>query len=154
MTRDESSPTTVLLADDDVLTRLSVAEYLRGCGFLVIEAAGGDEAKTILLKGPPIDLLFADAELADPEGGFGLARWARRYKPEVSVMLIAGVVKKAEAAERLCPKHAPAPYASGALLMRIQSLKGRAKRSEGLRSKTSKVAIAGRRWSGPHKRTG
>jgi len=38
----------VLLAEDDVLMRMPLAEYLRGCGYKVIEASSADEAIDVL----------------------------------------------------------------------------------------------------------
>jgi CheY-like chemotaxis protein len=39
---------TVLLVEDEVLLRLAVAEYLRDCGYKVIEAVNADEAAMVL----------------------------------------------------------------------------------------------------------
>lgn len=93
---------TILVADDDVLVRIAIAEYLRGCGFRVIEAAGGLEAKTVLQHGPEIHVLMADARLAGDDNGFALAQWIRRHRPRVNVILSAGLNRKSEAAASLC----------------------------------------------------
>lgn len=98
----------VLLAEDDVIIRLGLAEYLRGCGFIVLEAAGALEARTILMAGPKIHILLSDAQLAGPESGFALAQWVRRHRPEVKVLLTATTANKIETAGSLCshsPKH-------------------------------------------------
>ena len=42
---------TVLIVEDEVLSRLAMAEYLRECGFHVIEAANGVEAPHLVLAG-------------------------------------------------------------------------------------------------------
>jgi CheY-like chemotaxis protein len=39
---------TVLVPDDDVLVRMPVVQFLRDCGYRVVEAASTDEAITIL----------------------------------------------------------------------------------------------------------
>jgi CheY-like chemotaxis protein len=39
---------TVLVLDDDVLVRMPVVQFLRDCGYHVVEAANTDEAITIL----------------------------------------------------------------------------------------------------------
>lgn len=104
---------TILVAEDDVIVRIALAEYLRGCGYRVFEAAGSLEAKTVLLEGPEIHVLFADARLAGEENGFALAQWTRRYRPKIAVVLTAGLANKSEAAAQLCSKnHAEPPLAS------------------------------------------
>lgn len=100
---------TVLVAEDDVLVRIALADYLRACGFRVIEAAGGLEARTVLQHGPEIQVLLADARLAGDDNGFALAQWARRRWPAVTVILAVSLKAKAEAAARLCAKNQPAP---------------------------------------------
>lgn len=117
-------PRTILVADDDVLVRLGLSDYLRACGFKVIEAAGGLEAKTILQKGPDVDILLADAQLAGDDGGFALAQWVRRYRRNVSVILTGSLTSKAEAALRICD-HPSEPDSAETLLRRIQGARVR-----------------------------
>lgn len=97
---------TVLLAEDDVIVRLAVAYYLRHCGFVVLEASGALEARSILLAGPKVDILLSDAQLAGAENGFALAAWLRRHRPDVKVLLTATTATKIEAARSLCT-HTP-----------------------------------------------
>ena len=65
---------TVLVVEDDILLRLSIAAYLRDCGYKVIEAADADEA-VLVLKQPDldIDVLFTEIEMPGAMDGFGLA---------------------------------------------------------------------------------
>ena len=118
----------VLVVDDDVLTRIAVADYLRDCGFRVIEASGGREAKTVLQQGPGIDILFADARLAGDDNGFALAQWARRHRPGLSVLLSTGLVKKAEAASHLCSRNQSPPPPASYLRERIEGMRTRSGR--------------------------
>jgi CheY-like chemotaxis protein len=52
---------TVLLVDAKVLSRLALADYLRECGYRVIEAASPEEAMMVL-KAPElkVDILLSD----------------------------------------------------------------------------------------------
>jgi DNA-binding NtrC family response regulator len=50
------TPDTVLVVEGDVMARLGLAEYLRHCGYRVIEAASGAEAITLLSATPKIDI--------------------------------------------------------------------------------------------------
>lgn len=113
----------VLVVEDDVLVRIAVAEYLRECGFRVIEAAGGLEAKTVLQHGPAIDVLFADSRLAGSDNGFALAQWTRRYRPTITVVLSTGLEKKSEAAAQLCSRNQTPPPSPSHLRNRIQAMK-------------------------------
>jgi DNA-binding response OmpR family regulator len=122
---------TILLADDDVLVRIALAEYLRACGYQVIEAAGALEAKTVIQEGPEIGLVLADAQLAGGEGGFGLAQWVRRHRPDARIMLAATLAKKIEVAESLCDGEKPC--STDLLMQRIQ----------GARTRTRALRLAG-----------
>lgn len=101
---------TVLVVEQDVLIRIALAEYLRDCGYRVLEAAAGREAKTVLQHGPEIHVLLADAGLAGDDEGFALAQWVRRYRPQVSVILSVSLQSKSDAAAQLCASSkAPPP---------------------------------------------
>lgn len=114
---------TVLLADDDVIIRLAVGEYLRHCGHKVIEAANGEEAKAILQAGLEIDVLLSDAQLAGPNNGFALAHWIRRYRPSVEIILTSTVSGKAQTAAEFCARFpTKAPYDSSGLATRIRAM--------------------------------
>jgi CheY-like chemotaxis protein len=41
---------TTLFVEDEVLVRMPIAQYLRDCGYRVIEAANADEAMTVLMQ--------------------------------------------------------------------------------------------------------
>lgn len=115
---------TILVADDDVLTRIAIADHLRDCGYRVIEASGGLEAKTVLTHGPEIHILFADARLVGEDNGFALAQWARRNRPGVQVLLSTGLARKSEAAANLCSHTTTSPPASH-LRERIEAMNAR-----------------------------
>jgi CheY-like chemotaxis protein len=94
----------VLVVEDEVLLRLVVAEYLRDCGFKVIEAAHADEA-LMVLKQPDlrIDVLFSDIEMPGSMDGFALAQWTRTNCPGLAVMLT-GSVPRAVNAAAICAR--------------------------------------------------
>jgi CheY-like chemotaxis protein len=124
-TRQPCDPgATVLVVDDDVLIRIALAEYLRECGFRVIEASGGLEARTVLQHGPEIHVMLADARLAGDDNGFALTQWARRHRPGLQVVLSAGLTRKSEAAAHLCSRNKTPPPASH-LRERIQAMTAR-----------------------------
>lgn len=114
----------ILLVEDDVLVRASLSEYLRECGYDVLEAIDGEEARRLFtLGGKPIHLVLANAN-APGEGAFGLAHWIRNGYPDVEVILTGSVAKAAGKVGDLC-EDGPAqsvPYDHSLLLDRIRRL--------------------------------
>jgi CheY-like chemotaxis protein len=101
---------TVLVVEDEVLLRLVIADYLRDCGFRVIEAADADEA-IVVLKQPQlaVDVVFSDIEMPGSMDGFGLAQWTRSNRPGVEVILTGSVPRAVNAAATLCESEGPVP---------------------------------------------
>lgn len=125
---------TVLLVEDEVLIRLSLAEYLRHCGYRVVEAANADEGLTILQKADvQVDVVLSDIEMPGSMDGFGLAQWVRANRPSVEVVLVATPQRAADAAAGLCEfgPRMMKPYEPQIVLDRIKQLlaaRGRVKR--------------------------
>jgi DNA-binding response OmpR family regulator len=101
-----------MLVEADIIVRHALAEYLRECGFTVLEAANGDEARTVLSsREVEVDVVLAD--MATPGSGFVLRQWiiSKNLSPEV---ILAGSLEKAVAnAGTLCHDEGPAvtkPY--------------------------------------------
>jgi len=117
---------TVLVVDDEVLVRLVIADYLRECGYHVIEASTGDEARAVIEAEHHIDVVFTEVQMPGTLDGFALAQWVRRQRPGTKVILTSGGVK-AEAAQQLC-EEAPLmakPYVFDHVEQRIRGLIGR-----------------------------
>lgn len=118
-----ASPPSVLVAEDEVLIRLAVSEYLRECGFEVFEAASADEARSILQSGLEPDVLFTDVQMPGELDGFGLARWARQRFPNLTIITTSGVARMAEDAADLCEQadFVAKPYDPSLLAERIKA---------------------------------
>jgi len=103
---------TVLLVEDEVLVRMPIAQYLRDCGYKVIEAVNADEAITVLLhKETVVDIVFSDIEMPGAVDGFGLAKWIREHRPGLNVLLAGTVPRAVENAKELCEQGpVPKPY--------------------------------------------
>ncbi len=127
----ESASETILIVEDEVLIRFDVADYLRGCGYRVIEAGNASEAVAILQSGRRVDLLFSDVQLPGSMDGFALARWVRMHQPEVKVILTSGAARSAQIAGELC-EDGPLekkPYDPQRLLERIRTSLARVRRA-------------------------
>ncbi len=77
----------VIVAEDEVLVRLMVADVLRGAGFQVFEAANVDEAIIILESAADVDVVIADMHMRTVHDGMNLANYVRARHPGVAVLL-------------------------------------------------------------------
>ena len=113
---------TLLLVETDILVRHPLAEYLRDCGYDVVEAAGAVEARQFLGNAHSgVAVMLVDVSEA---GGFELSRWVRQHHPEIDV-LRAGTVSAAIAqAADLCdrPPDLAKPYDPRLVEERIKQL--------------------------------
>lgn len=81
---------TVLMVEDEILIRMPIGDFLRGCGYRVLEASTGDEAQQLLLSGEAPDVLFSDISMPGMVGGFELAEWVRERFPQMKIILTSG----------------------------------------------------------------
>ena len=93
--------TTILVVEDDVLTRMAVSDELREHGYSVIEAATGDEALCELQGPTRVDLLLTDMRMPGAVDGCGLARHVRAALPFVKIVMVSGQAPEADAHDTL-----------------------------------------------------
>ncbi len=118
---------TILVVDDEILIRFHIADYLRHCGYRVIEAVNGEEALIVLQQQDlPVDIVLSDVEMPGAVDGFALAQWLRANKPGLPVILVGTAAKAADAAADLCDEGPmlTKPYEPQMLLDRIKRLLG------------------------------
>jgi DNA-binding response OmpR family regulator len=119
----------VLLVEADIVARSPLADYLRQCGFRVIEAANGDEAK-LALKAPDLNIHAVLVDMQTEGGGFALWQWIRAEKLDVQVLLAGSTEKTIEQAASLC-NEGPAlvkPYEHHLVRERIRQAMARRER--------------------------
>jgi CheY-like chemotaxis protein len=115
----------ILVVEDEVLIRLVIADYLRECGFKIYEAGTAAEAIEILeAEKAAIDLIFSDVRMPGEMDGFALARWVRKNRPGLPVILTSGDGKKSAAAKELCENEPffAKPYDVAAVVAHIRGL--------------------------------
>ncbi len=125
---------TILLVEDEVLIRMDLSDFLRECGFQVIEAASAAEAIAVIEADADIDLVFSDVQMPGDVDGFGLATWIRRNRPELPVILTSGIVRSVNTANELCeigPIEGK-PFHPQKLLERLRETLAKAKRKDGV----------------------
>jgi CheY-like chemotaxis protein len=117
-------PPIVLVVADEVLIRLAVSEYLRQCGYNVVEASDAREAIEVLTSDVVVNVALSDITMPGSLDGFGLAQWIRRERPDVKVVLSSGVARSAKAAGELCEAGPmlTKPYEHADLERRIRAL--------------------------------
>lgn len=80
----------VLLVEDDAEVRKVIRRQLTDLGHMVVEAAAGDEALSIVEGVPELSVLVSDIVMPGAMDGRQLARLARQMRPDVRVVLITG----------------------------------------------------------------
>jgi CheY-like chemotaxis protein len=113
---------TILVVEDDVFVRLMIADELRGQGFVVVEAASGDEAITVLNSRVEVDLVFTDVQMPGHVDGLGLTHFVHEQRPELKLIITSGRLPKAfsEKFDGFIEK----PYAPADVVERIAELLG------------------------------
>ena len=96
---------TILLVQAEILVRHPLAEYLRDCGYGVLEAGSPDEARQIAASEHHFDIVLLDA---GNSGGFELAQWFRTIDRPCEVIITGSVKKAVQDAMELCDD-GPAP---------------------------------------------
>jgi len=117
---------TILVVEDDPLVRMPIAEYLRDCGYNVLEADDASEAVSLIDGGHDVDLVFSDIRMPGLMDGLELARWVRRTHPGLPVLLTSGytgnrALERELGQGRLIGK----PYSQAQVARHIQALLGR-----------------------------
>lgn len=127
MDRPTDPAPVVLLIDGDVLVRHAIADYLRGCGYRVIEAASTDEGATVLDDpGVPLAVMLCDAEAPGTVNAFGLRRRAiaQPHRADLRIVMAGNVEAVADKAADLCDDgpHMARPYDPQGLADHIRRL--------------------------------
>lgn len=120
----------ILVVDGDVLVRHAIADYLRDCGYVVIEASTTDEAATVLNeKDLAVNAVLCDAEASGTRNAFQFRLWAMQHRQDVQIALAGNIEAAAEKAAELCDQgpHLARPYDPQSVVEFIRRLLGRAR---------------------------
>ena len=110
---------TVLVLESEVVTRAFLANYLRACGYRVVEARSAAEAITILQESSALIRVV----LSEAENGFKLSAWVKANCPKTKIILAANAERASQAAADLCDAgpHGRRPYDPQLLIQRIRA---------------------------------
>jgi DNA-binding NtrC family response regulator len=110
---------TVLVAEDEVLVRLDISDYLRAHGYNVIEANSAAEAIQVLKSELEVAVVFTDVRMPGTVDGIDLARYVQNHHPDVRVVITSGHVSLTEVPGSLGPFIAK-PYDRARVLKTIE----------------------------------
>lgn len=122
-------PLTILVADDDCGTRLSVTDYLELNGFVTIAAENGDEALALVEKHRP-HLIVTDIAMPKMDG-FAFIRQIRS-QPALRLLPVVFLTGRDETADRIagyqlgCDAYLAKPFELPELLAVVRNLLDRA----------------------------
>jgi len=88
MAKDPAATTAyiVLVVENELAQRVSIATHLRKSGFHVIEAVDGQEARSVL-DSVDVNVMFANVAKPGQTNGLALLRWLRERHPAIKVIV-------------------------------------------------------------------
>ena len=95
----------VLLAEDDADVRSVVRMQLAELGCAVVEAENGSEAADMVENIPAIALVISDVVMPGAMDGRALARFVRRFRPDLPMVLMSGFAESEFHTGGLDPDH-------------------------------------------------
>lgn len=117
LTSNHSGKAAVLVVDDEALIRFVQAEALRDAGYLVSEAANGDEAIALLQAGVAADLMITDVRMPGSLDGLALAREAHALRPDLVIAVSSAHVAAVEGRlDGIIAAFLPKPYLPSQLI--------------------------------------
>lgn len=85
-----TSPTTVLVVEDEPLVRMDISDQLQDLDFKVLEAANADEAIEMLVANADIKVMFTDVDMPGGMDGLRLAAAVRDRWPPIKIIVTSG----------------------------------------------------------------
>ena len=84
------SPPTVLIVEDEPMTRMAAADAITDAGLETREAGDAKEALQVLDNHSDIGILFTDIDMPGPMDGLGLAEQVHEDWPDVELIVTSG----------------------------------------------------------------
>jgi CheY-like chemotaxis protein len=86
--KESKLPPHVLIAEDEFLIRLDLAESVRDLSWPVVEVSSADEGLQLLRQGVAFDLLVTDLNMPGSFKGLDLARHLRIFSPRTKIVAV------------------------------------------------------------------
>jgi CheY-like chemotaxis protein len=128
---EKAEQRSILVVDGDVIVRHAISDYLRHCGYAVIEASSTDEAVSVLSETSLlVDAILCDAEAPGALNPFQFRLWAaqQKHRKGVEIALAGNIEAAAHKAAELCEKgpHLARPYDPQSVVEYIRRMIGTA----------------------------
>jgi CheY-like chemotaxis protein len=88
--KNGAHPPVVLVIEDEFFVRWNTARCLEDAGYVVVEAASGEEAIALCNSDTSIDVVFTDINLGGAADGWDVAECFRTVRPDVPVVYTSG----------------------------------------------------------------
>jgi two-component sensor histidine kinase/FixJ family two-component response regulator len=92
----DSSPSVVLVVEDELMLRMRAVDIVQDAGFEPIEAVSADQAIEILESRDDISVLFTDIQMPGSMDGLKLAHVAHMRWPHIKIILVSGQIAVTE----------------------------------------------------------
>lgn len=115
-------PTTVLIVEDEVIIRMSVAATLEDAGFGILEAGNSAEALQLLLKHQEVNVLMTDVRLPGEMDGLDLVDCVQRFHPAIRALVVSGNSSAREASDAGAFAFLSKPYMAHSLVRAVRQL--------------------------------
>jgi DNA-binding response OmpR family regulator len=92
----------IMVLESDVIVRTEIAEFLRQCGYKVIEGITANDLWIIIDAKIKLDIVFSEVKLPGEMDGFAVARRIRQTCPEIDTILTSSVEAAAAKSKDLC----------------------------------------------------
>ncbi len=110
----------MLVVEDEVLIRMTMAAVLRDEGFTVIEARDAEEA-LVALATTSIDLLLTDVRLEGAMDGLDLAVQVRSSRPDLKIVVVSGHLA-ADETQGIADAFVPKPYLAENVVEQVRAI--------------------------------
>ncbi len=110
----------MLVVEDEVLIRMTLAAMLRDEGFTVIEACDADEALAALAAAS-IDLLLTDVRMEGSMDGLDLAVQVRSTMPHLKIVVVSGHLAAVET-RGVADAFVPKPYLAEKVVDHVKAI--------------------------------
>jgi CheY-like chemotaxis protein len=117
-----TTPTGVLVVEDDFLVRLTAVDVLEDAGFRVYEADGADRALRTLEEQRDIGAVFTDIDMPGSMDGLELARRVGRHWPDVRVIVTSGGARAARLELPAGGVFIAKPYSASRIVSRLRAM--------------------------------
>jgi DNA-binding NtrC family response regulator len=90
----------ILVVEDNIALRFTLAEWLRICGYIVYEAASADEAVVVLASPIKVDIVVTDVDMPGSMNGLGLVNHIKNAISGVEVIVVSGHAARPEVQDK------------------------------------------------------